>query len=80
MKNDYHAKSIKEEGETIIPYSSVNRILFVPEDQYSDAFTLYLKDSQTGHFHAYSVVIHKSAWDDFSKMFFLITNFQTRSG
>lgn len=58
MKKDYHAKSIKEEGESIIPYSTVHRILFVPSDQYSDTFTLHLKDQKTGYFHPFTVKIN----------------------
>lgn len=58
MKADFHAKSIKEEGESIVPYSTVNRILFIPEDQYRDTFTLYLKDPKSGYFHPFPVKIN----------------------
>jgi hypothetical protein len=47
MKRDFHAKSIKEEGELIPPYSTVNRIVFLPWDQVPEEFTLYLENYQT---------------------------------
>ncbi len=58
MKADYHAKSIKAEGEPIVPYSTVHRILFVPENQYSESFTLNLKDGEKGYLHGYPVKIN----------------------
>ena len=58
MKADFHAKSIKEEGEAIVPYSTVHRVLFVPKDQYTEAFTLHLQDPKSGYFHPFPVKIN----------------------
>ena len=58
MKSDYYAKSVKEEGEIIPPYSSVHRILFVPAEHFEEEFTLYLMDQNSGRFHSFRVLIN----------------------
>jgi hypothetical protein len=47
MKEDYMAKTLKEQ-EPLIPYSTTHRILFVPRGDYSDHFTLHLREAKTG--------------------------------
>lgn len=42
LKLDYIAKSLKEEGEYILPYSTVHRIAFVKEDNFRENFTFSL--------------------------------------
>ncbi len=44
LKKDYAAKALKDE---IIPvYSTVNRILFVPQDDFKDQFTVTLIETK----------------------------------
>lgn len=57
IKHDYYAKSIKDRPELIIPYSTVNRIIFVPADQMTDAFTLYLQEPKNGVYYPFCVEI-----------------------
>ena len=42
LKLDYIAKSLKEDGEYILPYSSVHRIAFVKKDNFDEKFTFTL--------------------------------------
>lgn len=58
MRGDYHAKSIKDTEEPLIPYSTVHRILFVPKEKYSDEFTLHLKDQKSGQFTPFHIKIN----------------------
>ncbi len=58
LKKDYSAKSIKEEGEYIAPYSTMHRVLFIPQKDYSDTFTLHLQEQKTGHFSPFEVKIN----------------------
>jgi len=60
MKRDYFAKSIKDQEEAILPYSSVHRILFVRSERFSDSFTLHLRDYQTGLYNPYPINIEMS--------------------
>lgn len=57
LKADYYAKSIKEEAEIIVPYSTLHRVLFIPEDQFTDSFTLCLKDAGNGNSKSYPVKV-----------------------
>lgn len=51
MKRDYYAKSIKPEDEQILPYSSVNRVIFVRADTQIDHFHLHLKTESSRTIH-----------------------------
>lgn len=53
MRHDYTAKTIKNYEEIIPAYSTINRILFVKEENYRDSFTLSLQDKETGMLHKY---------------------------
>jgi hypothetical protein len=44
LKRDYHAKSLKEQGEVVSPYSTYHRILFVPEESVKESFAVTLID------------------------------------
>lgn len=57
IKRDYYAKSIKDRPELIVPYSTVNRIIFLPADQMTDTFTLYLQEPKNGAYYPFSVEI-----------------------
>ncbi len=46
LKKDFASKALKE--ETILPFSTVHRILFVAEEEYSSEFSLTLIDTSTG--------------------------------
>ena len=50
MRAEYHAKSIKREGELILPYSTVHRVLFVPHGKVEKTLTLHLKDAKSHHY------------------------------
>lgn len=47
LKRDFHAKSLKEQGEVISPYSTYHRILFVPEESVKEAFVVTVIDLET---------------------------------
>jgi hypothetical protein len=53
LKKDYTAKSIKD--ETVPVYSTVNRILFVPEKDVKDQFTVTLMDKETQRFESFEI-------------------------
>lgn len=57
MRSDYFAKSIKEEDELILPYSTVHRVIFVRSDQHQDSFTLYLQEEKGGAFHPFDLKV-----------------------
>ncbi len=57
IKREYYAKSIKDCPELIVPYSTVNRVIFVPAHQYSEAFTLYLQDPRSGNFYPFDIEV-----------------------
>lgn len=57
IKQDYYAKSIKDHPELIVPYSTVNRVIFLPAHQPADEFTLYLQETKSGFFQPYPVEI-----------------------
>lgn len=58
MKSDFHAKSLKEEGEVILPYSSVHRVLFFSSNKVPDEFTLYLQEAQSGRYTPFHLTIN----------------------
>jgi hypothetical protein len=47
LKADYRAKSFKEKGEIVAPYSTYHRVLFVPLDQMQSSFAVTLIDAET---------------------------------
>lgn len=47
LKKDYHAKSLKEEGEVVAPYSTYHRVLFVPKEELVGRFDVILIDVET---------------------------------
>lgn len=47
LKKDFHAKSLKEKGEIVSPYSTFHRILFVPKDKVKDTFAVTVIDLET---------------------------------
>jgi len=51
MKHDYYAKSIKPEEEQILPYSTVNRVIFIQKDLQLDHFHLHLKTKNSRAIH-----------------------------
>jgi hypothetical protein len=53
LKRDYTAKSLKDEMVPV--YSTVNRILFVPEEDFKDQFTVTLMDKETQRFESFSI-------------------------
>ncbi|MBS0629097.1 MAG: hypothetical protein JSS30_02590 [Verrucomicrobia bacterium] len=55
IKRDYYAKSIKDHPELIVPYSTVNRVIFVPLDQVSNDFTLHLQDCKNGNYYPFEI-------------------------
>jgi len=55
VKRDYESKTLKRDPEIIVPYSTVNRIIFLPADQVSSSFDLYLQDPRNGIYHPFSV-------------------------
>lgn len=57
MKGDYEAKSIKEKGEILLPYSTTHRVLFVRQNDFQDSFTLYLQDRASGKYSSYPTKI-----------------------
>lgn len=58
MKKDFAAKTVKEENETILPYSTVHRILFMRDSELADNFVIYLKDHKTSLYKPFPVVIN----------------------
>lgn len=59
MRTDFHTKTIKEEGEQILPYSTAYRVIFVPIKHYEEQFTLYLQDASSQYLFPYPVSVHK---------------------
>lgn len=47
LKKDFHAKSLKEKGEVVSPYSTFHRILFVPKDKVKEMFAVTVIDLET---------------------------------
>ncbi|MBS0651266.1 MAG: hypothetical protein JSR93_08890 [Verrucomicrobia bacterium] len=47
LKKDFNAKSLKEKGEVISPYSTFHRILFVPKDGLKETFAVTVIDIET---------------------------------
>lgn len=58
LKKDFYAKSIKKEGEVVLPYSTVHRVLFVPHEDYQEGFTLTMKETQSRKLTAFPVEIY----------------------
>ena len=52
MKRDYAAKSLKDEGEVLVPYSTTHRVIFVRSQQLQEDLTLYLRDAGNGHYYS----------------------------
>lgn len=47
LTNDFYAKSIKEDDELILPYSTVHRIAFVKEKDYHEDFRISVINQET---------------------------------
>lgn len=47
LKKDYNAKSLKEEGEILVPYATFHRVLFVPKAEIKENFQVTLIDIET---------------------------------
>lgn len=47
LKKDFNAKSLKEKGEVVAPYSTFHRILFVPKDKLKETFAVTVIDIET---------------------------------
>lgn len=60
LKRDYAAKSVKEEGEVLLPYSTTHRVIFVRNQHLTQDFTLYLQDLQSGRYSPYPTKIEMS--------------------
>jgi len=60
LKGDYAAKSVKEEGELLLPYSTTHRVIFVRNQHLTEQFTLYLKDLRNGQYSPYPTKIEIS--------------------
>ena len=60
MKGDYQAKSLKDTNETLLPYSTVHRIVFVPKERYTDEFNLYLKQDRSHQYASFHVTIQST--------------------
>jgi len=58
MKKDYHAKSIKNEGELLPPYSTVHRVIFLPSNEIPEEFTLHLQNQKSNQFLPFNVKIN----------------------
>ncbi|MDN3506428.1 MAG: hypothetical protein P0S96_04285 [Simkaniaceae bacterium] len=58
MKQDYHAKSIKDEGELLPPYSTVHRVIFLPSGETHEEFTLHLQNQKSNQFTPFTVKIN----------------------
>lgn len=54
LKRDFHAKGFKDEGETILPYSTINRVVFVPSEEYQADFAIDITDVETGNVETFS--------------------------
>jgi hypothetical protein len=52
MKQDYAAKSLKDEGEVLVPYSTTHRVIFVKPQNLQEYLTLYLSDGDRGHYYS----------------------------
>jgi hypothetical protein len=48
FKEELTVKSIKEDEEMILPYSILNRIFFVPKDEFQEPFTVTLVNTASG--------------------------------
>jgi len=44
---DFNAKSLKEKGEVVAPYSTFHRVLFVPKNDVKDTFAVTVIDVET---------------------------------
>jgi hypothetical protein len=53
LKKDYFAKSIK--AETVPVYSTVNRILFVPKEDFKEKFTVTLMNTEKEGFEVFEI-------------------------
>jgi len=58
MRSDFYARSIKAEGEDILPYSTVERVLFVPKGKWADEFTLQLHDLHSNKNTPFSITMN----------------------
>jgi hypothetical protein len=47
LEKDFYAKSLKERGEVIAPYSTFHRILFVPKERLKQTFSVTVIDLET---------------------------------
>ncbi len=47
LKRDFHAKSLKERGEVLSPYSTFHRILFIPKESVEETFVVTVIDVET---------------------------------
>lgn len=57
LRGDLHAKSIKDEEELLLPYSTVHRVIFVPMEKFSDVFTLHLQEEKNQTSHPFPIKI-----------------------
>ena len=57
LQHDFYAKSIKDRGEILLPFSTVHRIIFIPRDEFSPDFTLYLEDTESRFMRPFAVSV-----------------------
>lgn len=60
LKGDYAAKSVKQQGEVLLPYSTTHRVIFVRNQHLTQEFTLYLQDPQSARYSPYPTKIEMS--------------------
>lgn len=57
FKDRLYASTIKKEGEILIPYSTIQRYLFLPSKEVPDSFTIKLLNCRTLKYDNYNVEI-----------------------
>lgn len=57
LKRDLEAKTLKREGEIIPPYSSVSRVLYVPQNEIKEMFQLSMTNIEAQRVENYYLVI-----------------------
>lgn len=63
LKKDLSAKSVKNDQEVILPFSSLNRVLFVEKDKYQEEFSISLFNTDTCETIVFDANVKKAAED-----------------
>jgi hypothetical protein len=57
LSKEFAAKAVKSQDEMLLPYSTIQRVLFVAQKEFRNAFVLTLVDQQTGRTQDFEMLL-----------------------